>query len=158
MSGSEPPRLALPSDIALLEAGLRALAADLGDPFAIRRDVLEAALFGPCAYGFALVAGGQGVLLAQPRISTATGGALSYVSDLWVAQAARGAGLGQRLLALAAQEGAARWGALGLCLSVYAENAGAMAFYDRLGFALLVRDRIALLTGPALSNLMEGQA
>jgi ribosomal protein S18 acetylase RimI-like enzyme len=72
-----------------------------------------------------------------------------------VSETARGTGLGRRLLAAAAQEGAAHWQAVALRLTVYEGNTGARAFYDRLGFVLRAADRNALLSGDALTRLME---
>jgi ribosomal protein S18 acetylase RimI-like enzyme len=155
MSASEAPRVALPADLGDVIAGLRALAADLGDPFPMPDATLHKALFGPHPTAFALVAGGQGVALVQPQISTSAGGVLGYVSDLWVAPDARGTGLARDLLGLCARESAARWGALGLRLAVAGDNARARAFYDRLGFVTHARDRIALLTGVPFDRVRD---
>jgi len=153
MSVSETPRVAGPEDFAAVLAGMRALADDLGDPFAIAQDSLRAALFGMSPIGFALVAGRQGAALVQPQISTDAGGVLAFVSDLWVAREARGTGLGRRLLAFAARESVVRWGAVGLRLTVYDSNTNARAVYDRLGFAIHHRDRVAVLTGAPFATL-----
>lgn len=155
MSGSDAPRLAGPEDFNAMLDGLRALANDLGDPFALPETTLHETLFGPTPMGFALVAGKQGVALVQPQISTSIGGVLAYVSDLWVASAARGTGLGRKLLAMASAEAASRWSAKGLRLAVYDTNPGARAFYDRLGFVTLSRDRIAVLSGAPFETLKD---
>ncbi|SUZ33865.1 hypothetical protein ROE7235_03640 [Roseibaca ekhonensis] len=153
MSDSSAPRLAGPEDFATVLAGLHALASDLGDPFAIAETALQDALFGPRPLAFALVAGGQGVALVQPQISTSAGGVLAYISDLWVARTARGTGLGRRLLAMVGRESAARWGAVGLRLAVYDNNTNARDFYARMGFVTHDRDRIAVLTGAEFAML-----
>lgn len=155
MSGSEKVRLARPDDMPALMRALAALARDLDDPFRIEAATLEAALFGPSCRAFALLAGADGAVLAQPTISTYLGGSVTFVSDLWVSEGARGTGLGRRLLAAAAREGAARWQAVALRLTVYEGNMGARAFYNRLGFTFRATDRNALLFGPALDRLME---
>jgi ribosomal protein S18 acetylase RimI-like enzyme len=155
VSGSEAPRLAEPADFAAVLDGLRALADDLGDPFAISEAGLQSALFGSQPLALAIVAGGQGVALAQPQISTSAGGFLAYVSDLWVARPARGTGLGRQLLAVVAREGSSRWGVLGLRLVVYDGNTNARAVYDRLGFVTRDRDRVALLVGARFEQLKD---
>jgi ribosomal protein S18 acetylase RimI-like enzyme len=147
-------RLAGSDDMPEVMAGLRALATDLNDPFNASEARVAQALFGPQAYGFALLAAGRGLALCSPIFSTFQGATTVYVSDLWVADAARGQGLGRALLAAAGQEGRARWQADALRLTVYDDNARAMAFYQRLGFALRDRDRIAALTGAPLMELL----
>lgn len=155
-----PIRLAGPGDMAALHAGLSRLSDELGD----RHRATEAALAQACtapqpaAYGFVAGDGPEGAALAAPLFSTTRGAAGLYVSDLWVAPAARGTGLGRRLLAHVARFGADRWGASFLRLSVYGENAAALAFYDRLGFADTPRDRWLVLAGAALDSLTEGTA
>jgi ribosomal protein S18 acetylase RimI-like enzyme len=139
---------------ALMHA-LQSLARDLDDPFRMGAATLEAALFGPSPRGLALLAGGAGAVLAQPTFSTSLGGTVTFVSDIWVSSGARGTGLGRRLLAAAAREGAARWQSVALRLTVYQDNMGARAFYDRLGFVVREADRNALLSGDALTRLME---
>lgn len=60
-----------------------------------------------------------------------------YVQDIMVTADARGLGLGRRLMevvhAFAAERGIKR-----IVLNVLVQNASAMAFYERLGFALAV--------------------
>lgn len=156
----QPIRLAGPGDMAALHQALSQLSADLGD----RHVATEAALARACtapqpaAYGFLAGNGTQGAALAAPLFSTTRGDAGLYVSDLWVAPAARGTGLGRRILAHVARFGADRWGASFLKLSVYGENAAALAFYDRLGFADTPRDRWLVLAGAALDRLTEEPA
>ncbi len=132
-------RVACPADLERLEGALAALSADLGDPHAAGRDSLARALFGPnpAAHGLLAQAGDdtRGAALFSPVYSTVKGMAGVYVSDLWVAPAARGQGLGRRLLAAVADEAGALWGAGWLKLAVYDHSTAAQAFYRRLGFA-----------------------
>ena len=150
-------RPAGPGDMPALHRALCRLSDDLGD--AHRADVaaLDRACAGPApaAYGFLAGPGPEGAALASPLFSTTRGVAGVYVSDLWVADGRRGTGLGRRLLAHVARFGAGRWGAGFLKLSVYAENADALAFYDRLGFDRADRDRTLLLGGDAFDTLMR---
>ncbi|PKQ12389.1 MAG: N-acetyltransferase [Alphaproteobacteria bacterium HGW-Alphaproteobacteria-1] len=155
MCASDVVRVANPEDMPALMHALQALARDLDDPFRMEAATLDAALFGPAPRAFALLAGEDGAVLAQPTLSTSLGGAVTFVSDLWVCRDARGTGLGRRLLAAAAREGAARWQSVALRLTVYQDNTRARAFYDRLGFAIREADRNALLSGTALTRLME---
>ena len=93
--------------------------------------------------------------MSSPVFSTTQGATCVYVSDLWVSPEMRGQGVGQALLAAAAREGAARWGARAVRLTVYHDNDAAMAFYRKSGFALNDRDRTAALTGAPFAALTE---
>ena len=64
-----------------------------------------------------------------------------YVQDLYVAESARGLGLGRRLLAEAAAIVQARGGCY-LRLSVDADNAGAQDFYESVGLHWSSTERI----------------
>lgn len=149
MAGPEL-HLAEPADLDRIVSGLKALAHDLNDPFPLSTEAVAATLFGRQAYAFALLAEDQGLLLAQPCLSTSAGGTLTHVSDLWVAAPARGLGLGRRLLTRAAREGRDRWQSVGLRVGVYLDNHPALAFYRRLGFVCSERDRLAILSNTAL--------
>ena len=76
-----------------------------------------------------------------------------YVQDLYVEPAARGAGLGRRLLAAAAAAGAAARGCDHLRLTVAAANVGAQAFYRRLGLEPADADLVYHLDGAAFDAL-----
>lgn len=134
-------RPAGPADVGRANAALAALSADLGDPHPTRDADLAAALFGPdpAAHAVLAVAEGDGALAGiavfSPQYSTKRAAAGLYVSDLWVAHAWRGAGLGARLLAAARDTAGERWGAGFLRLTAYATSPGALRFYRRLGFA-----------------------
>ncbi len=145
--------------VPLLDAALRRLATDLGDDYLADQATLSAAICGPASGCFALLAssdeGTMGVVLVAPVFSTMRGGAGLFVSDLWVAASARGKGLARRLLAATLQEGARRHSARFLKLTVYHDNPGARASYDRLGFAASPDETNMFLTGAALETLRE---
>lgn len=158
MSGSDPViRRARADDLGATMVALVALSVDLGDPFHATADGVADALFGPAAFARAhlALAGAVpcGVVLTSPQFSTTLGGAVTHVSDLWVSQAARGQGLGRRLLAVAARDGEASWHARALRLTVYAENAAAQDFYCALGFGLRPGAPSAILDGASFRAL-----
>jgi ribosomal protein S18 acetylase RimI-like enzyme len=140
-----------------LDAALQALSQDLGDAHPARADALAAACHGPGAFAAAILAEAEGAVvgaaLFAPAFSTTLGGPGAVVSDLWVAKAHRGSGLGRRLLAEVARTGAARWGAGYVRLTVYDANASARRFYQRLGFAFREGDRNAILAGDGFRDL-----
>ena len=144
-------------DIAALDKALRALSASMGDTHRADRDRLAAAGFGtdPCFHALLAWSGGDvvGAAVYSPLFSTTRGMAGAYVSDLWVAEALRGAGLGARLLAAVRDAAAARWGAGFLRLGVYADNPRARAFYDRLGFVHAPSETYLTLSGAPLAAL-----
>lgn len=144
-----------PPTLPVLERGLRALAVDLSDPYTLPPDSLHEALFGaePRCRGVVAAEGAEprGIALFSPVMSTMLGAPGIYVSDLWVAAEARGARLGQRLLAKAVRLSDARF----VRLAVYAENTGATAFYDRLGFQPRTGETIMHLSGHPLDQLVR---
>ena len=119
-------RRAGPRDAASLNAGLRALSQSMGDVHRADDGQVARALGGACCAVLA-EAGGElaGAAVFSPLFSTTRGMAGAYVSDLWVGPHWRGAGLGQRLLAMVRNEAARAWGAGFLRLGVYADNTGA---------------------------------
>jgi len=133
-------RAARPGEGTAINAALRALSDDLGDPHPARGSDIEAALFGDPAVAHALVAEAPGepalagIAMFSPQFSTTRAAVGLYVSDLWVAPAWRGTGLGRRLLAAARDRSAARWEVGYLCLKTYATAPEALDFYRRLGF------------------------
>ncbi|SNR43392.1 GNAT family N-acetyltransferase [Puniceibacterium sediminis] len=147
------------ADIPLLDAALRQLATDLNDRYTADQATLAAAVCGPGADCLALLAtrngSPMGAVLAAPVFSTMRGGAGLYVSDLWVTESVRGKGLARRLLASALQHGTQRNAGHFLKLTVYRDNPGARAAYDRLGFTGQPDETNMTLTGPALENLKE---
>ncbi len=78
-----------------------------------------------------------------------------YVQDLFVAEPARGCGLGGRLLAEAAALSRARGGSY-LRLSVEAENEAAQAFYRRVGLRWSASERIYQVRGDDFTALARG--
>ena len=150
-------RPAEPFDMALLTEAMHRLSADLGDANATTEAALLEACHGPAPLTRGLIATDgaalAGAALLSPVFSIVRGAPGAYVSDLWVAPGHRGRGLGRRLLAHCAAEGAARWGARFLRLTVHADNAAARAFYTRLGFAHAEQDDTMTLEGPALDAL-----
>ncbi|MFP7570280.1 GNAT family N-acetyltransferase [Marivita sp. S2033] len=152
-------KLVTRADIPHLDSALRALAGHLGDAYRSDQQTLAAALGAPNAHCLAILAmRGEtpvGALLASLMFSTMRGGAGLYVSDLWVAETARGHGLARRLLANALSEGTARNADRFLKLAVYDDNPEARVVYDRLGFTHQPRETNMVLIGPALGNLKE---
>lgn len=146
-----------PETLAAFRAGLRHLSDHLGDAHRADAQTLGAALFGPNPFALALMAAdGTGALLAMPVFSTIHGGPGLYVSDLWVAEAARGTGMGRRLLSAALNQ--TLWGAPRfLKLTVYADNPGARAVYDRLGFQPQDADTVMLLDSAPLAALKDSE-
>ena len=154
-------RLAKSEDIALIDTMLRALSEELGDCHRATIDTLHQAGFGKTPAFHALLAlepdneKAAGIALFSPLFSTTVGGAGVYLTDLWVAPAQRGTGLGARLVAATAVDAAERWQACFVKLAVYADNRSAITFYDRLGFiGSSLEDRYLTLRGDALSSLL----
>ena len=141
--------------LTVFHAGLRHLSDHLGDAHRADAKALGAALFGAHPFALGLMAAdGTGALLAMPVFSTIHGGPGLYVSDLWVAEAARGSGMGRRLLSAALNH--TIWGAPRfLKLTVYADNPSARAVYDRLGFQEQDDDTVMLLEGAQLGVLKD---
>lgn len=149
-------RPAAPTDAAGLNAALRQLSAGMGDTHRASDAQIAQALApgGACRALLAERAGALvGAAVFSPLFSTARGMAGVYVSDLWVADKHRGAGLGPLLLAGVRDAGAQHWGAGFLRLGVYADNTRARAFYDRLGFTHSPDEHYLTLTGAALAAL-----
>ncbi|MDU8913682.1 GNAT family N-acetyltransferase [Aestuariicoccus sp. MJ-SS9] len=150
---------ATPQTMPLIEDGLRALARDLGDPYEADRDRLERALFAPapaCQGVLALSDGAEalrGIAVFSPFLSTMRGAVGIFVSDLWVAGEARGAGLGPRLLAAAARRGRTLWQASHLRLISYDDNPRAGAFYGAMGFTPHTGETTLRLDGAAFDAL-----
>ncbi len=153
-------RVARPDDMARLDSGLRALSAELGHDHRAGPDGLNAAGFGAHPAFVALLAESgsdlAGVAMFSAQFSTVRGGAGAYVSDLWVAEPWRGQGVGERLLAAVRDKAAVLWDARFLRLAVALDNAGAQAFYQRLGFTPLSGETWMTLAGDALAAL-KGQ-
>lgn len=152
-------RRAEAEDCGAMAAMLTRLAGHLGDTdkhssteLSLHRDG-----FGPHPQFRALIAedGAQavGLSLFFPMYSTTRAAAGVYVQDLWVDEAARGTGLGRRLLAATADHAAQAWGAAYLKLTVYDDNPGAEAFYRYLGFHHDTRERPVFVADDAFHRL-----
>ncbi|MHA1152222.1 MAG: GNAT family N-acetyltransferase [Alphaproteobacteria bacterium] len=101
-----------------------------------------------------------GLCLFFESFSTWAGRRGVYIQDLYVSEAARGLGLGRRLLADAAAISRARGGSY-LRLSVESENDRAQAFYQRIGLVWSNSERIYQVRGDdfaALAADAEGGA
>jgi len=147
------------ADAERLHDALTRLSEDLGDSHTAGvDDLLRHGFSEPPAF-FALIAlrgqGTVGALLASPVFSTTRGGAGLYVSDLWVAKEARGAGLGQRLLAAALDHAPQSWNVTFLKLAVYDDNPDARRFYGRLGFEAREGEVVMDLMGHGLDKLRK---
>ena len=148
-----------PETLRAFDHALRALSNALGDPHRAGVAELQAALFGshPSAAGLLAQSGEDvmGAALFSPVMSTSLGVAGAYVSDLWVAEAARGTGLGQSLLGAVARHAGRLWQARFIKLISYDGNSGALGFYDRLGFEAQERETVLTLTGAAFEQLRD---
>lgn len=158
MDGIEITRV-LREDAGRLHWALSCLSRDLGDRHVTGPDdLLRHGFSDPPAF-LALLASRNdetvGALVASPVFSTTRGGVGLYVSDLWVAENARGAGLGKRLLAAAPELAPDDWTVTFLKLAVYHDNPGARRLYERLGFEPRGNETVFDLQGPALANLRK---
>lgn len=153
------PRIApvTPETLPHLEQGLRALAADLGDPYHMEAAALEAALFSatPACHGLLALQedAPRGIAVFSPFLSTVRGAAGVFVSDLWIAPAARRSGLGPRLLAATARRAQMLWQATHLRLMSYDDNPRANAFYTHLGFEAQTGEAVFRLWGDGFRKL-----
>ncbi|MXN63904.1 GNAT family N-acetyltransferase [Stappia sp. GBMRC 2046] len=148
-------------DVAALHHALAELSADIGDDHGAGEADLLRHGFGPEPAFQALLAQpldtGEvlGVAVYSPVFSTVRAGAGFYVSDLWVSQAARGMGLGKRLLGQVVAQAPQDWTVRFLKLAVYDDNPSARAFYERLGFVTDPRETYLSIVGEALDALKE---
>ena len=106
--------VATEAQVPRLHAALARLSQDLGDTHRAGVDELRRAGFGAHPAFRAVLASEAGetlgVALYSPSFSTARGGVVVYVSDLWVDAQTRGSGLGPRLLAAVLRDAQACWG------------------------------------------------
>lgn len=154
--------VASPSDLARLEAALRALSADIREDFTAQSSALERAVLAdqPAAHGLLALQAGRtlGAAFYSSAFSTVRGAAGVHLSDLWISTEARGQGLGARLLAQVAARGEAQWGATWLKLGVYDHSDAAQNFYKRLGFELVTGTQELRLDASAMADLIKRTA
>ncbi|MEP3047465.1 MAG: N-acetyltransferase [Roseibium sp.] len=146
-------------DVPRLHGALQQLSTDLDDSHsASAKYLLVHGFSNPPAF-VALLATKKsetlGALMASPLFSTTRGGAGLYVSDLWVAERARGEGLGKRLLAATLEYVPESWTVTFIKLAVYHDNPDAGRFYKRLGFEPRDGETVFDLRGSALDNLRD---
>ena len=153
-------RPAVFADAAVVHAMLLQLAMATGAQKKIKNRVLDiaAALTGdpPAIHAFIADRNGKpvGLAIVFLNFSTWRGSPGVYVQDIYVAENARGTGLGKKLLRAAARWGKAR-GANHLRLSVEPENANARAFYLSAGLKLRDDELIYAATGKAFKKLVD---
>lgn len=147
-------RQAVASDVPLLRVMLQKLSDHDGGTYPVAS---EAALtkggFGPRPLFRALIAEDArplGMAIYYPDFSTHRGEAGVYVQDIWVEPAARGHGLGKRLMAEALRQ--QDWDAAYVVLGVSPDNMTAHGFYERLGFRRRGYEMM-ILTGKAVDAL-----
>ncbi len=163
MSGGPEIWLAGEEDIPAIRAMLAALAEVLGygTAFASTEAALRRHGFGPEPQFEVMMAGPReaplGMALFFRHFSTMRGKPGAYVQDLYVDGAARGQGLGERLLAAVAGYGAEKWGAAYLMLTVHDLNEGAGRFYARLGFDAHGDETVMALDGPKFTRVRDGK-
>lgn len=131
-------REAVAADVPVLHAMLLALARHDGGSKVGSPETLLHHGFGPRPLFRAILAEREGEALGMvifyPDYSTHRGEPGLYVQDIWVEAAARGLGLGKRLLAAAQGVGRDDWGSAYVTLGVDPANAQARAVYAKLGF------------------------
>ncbi|MCL5778633.1 GNAT family N-acetyltransferase [Limibaculum sp. FT325] len=151
-------RRASAGDAEALHAALARLAFHLGtaEEFHARAADYLRHGFGARPLFRALIAsdGGEtlGVAVFFPEFSTMRGRPGVYLQDLWVAEGARGSGLGRRLLGAVLHE-AAEWEAAYMKLATHIENPEAIRFYRGLGFRTDEGERVFVIEGAVLDRL-----
>lgn len=134
-------RSARRADIPALLDAIAQLAAHHGDPCHASPETLTRDLFGPTAWGHALVAQtgqsdwallGYAILLPVAQVQFGTRGMDLHHLFTW--PSSRNAGVGTALL-IAAQDHARKLGCAYLTVGTHPENHAAQRFYDRAGFA-----------------------
>ena len=156
-------RMARQDDAEAVTAMLANLAQDIGDEdrFCSDAETIARHGFGARSLFTSQIAetetGAVGLALYFPVFSTTRGLPGLYVQDLWVSFTARGQGLGRALLAAAAAQANAEWGAEYLGLTVYHDNEGAQAFYQLLGFAAGENECPMTLDGAPFQQLRKSQ-
>lgn len=156
-------RPAAADDVATIHRMLTALAraTAASDRFVSRPEDIARYGFGDEALFHSLLAerGGEavGLCLYFYTFSTWLGEPGIYVQDLYVADSARGGGVGRALLGAAARQGRRRQ-ATHLRLSVDRQNAGARRFYERIGMDYRDQECTYHVGGAAYAALAERPA
>lgn len=121
-------------------------------------EALQCYGFGPLRLFRTLIAERKGTPLGfalfYPDFSTLRGRPGVLLQDIYVREAARGSGLGRKLLACVMRE-AQDWDAAFLSLMVDRNNAAAQGFYARLGFAPRGDYDMLILEGEGLATLKQ---
>ncbi|TCK31130.1 ribosomal protein S18 acetylase RimI-like enzyme [Ancylobacter aquaticus] len=150
------------SDLAAVADMIARLADHVRPGFTPGADEASLARYGPTGLGLfeAVIATREdvpvGMCLYTYAFSGWRGRPGVFVEDLYVADAARGTGLGRALLAAVIAREAPR-GCCFLKLQVDKSNAAAHAFYDRLGFAPEAHDDTLLLEEDGLRAIVGGE-
>ncbi|MBK0398345.1 GNAT family N-acetyltransferase [Limibaculum sp. M0105] len=153
-------RRATAADADRLHAALARLALHLGSPEKFRArpaDYLRHGFQAEPLFRALIAEEGattMGVAVYFPEFSTMRGRPGVYLQDLWVADEARGGGLGPQLLAAVARD-AAGWQASYMKLSAHVDNPGAIRFYRRLGFAEDAGEQVFVIDGAGYAGLAE---
>jgi len=159
-------RPARPQDAEAIHAGLVGIGQAIGAAHKVRstpRDISRDG-FGPQAHFHTLIAEIDsefaGMCLYFPIYSTWRGQPGAYVQDLFVGDAFRGTGIGEKLLRHLARALRDKGGGY-IELAVDTGNPGAQRFYERLGIAHQADSRIHRITGEAFlafADTDEGNA
>lgn len=151
-------RPADPDDAPAIHAMVVALARDTGklDLITSTPDDIRGAGFGATPAFKSLIASRDGkpvgLALYFDEYSTWRGRRGVYLQDLYVVPEFRSTGLGKRLVK-AVVERTATEKATYMRLAVDAGNEAAARFYERIGFAEVVEDRLFMLVGDAFDKL-----
>lgn len=147
-------REAQESDVPTLRAMLQKLAEHDGGAYSVASEkALRAGGFGARPLFRAVMAEEDrplGMAIYFPDFSTHRGEPGVFIQDIWVEPAARGLGLGRKLLAEVMRR--QDWGATYIVLGVSPENMTAHGFYERLGFGRRNYEMM-ILTGAGVGAL-----
>jgi ribosomal protein S18 acetylase RimI-like enzyme len=147
-------RPAISNDVPVLRTMLQKLSEHDGGNYPVGSEAsLRAGGFGPRPLFQAIIAEDHrpmGMAIYYPDFSTHRGEPGLYIQDIWVEPAARGHGLGRKLMAAALRQ--QDWGARYVVLGVSPDNMTASGFYERLGFTRRGYEMM-ILTGAAVQAL-----
>lgn len=131
-------RPATRADLSVLIDFIHLLASDEGRPDAVSvtKDRLAALLFGPDAFGTGYLGfkGNEPLVsaLVLKKFSSYRGTPILYIEDIVVSEAARGTGVGAKMMEFLAKK-ALEQGCEAMEWMAVEDNAGAIRFYERLG-------------------------